>query len=590
MRIIKESDAVKLPVERSQRIFIELWYGMVHRNSLDSHRVRCMNSMNILRELFDLLSKTLPKIEEDVKRVAQEALKIIGDDKVINDHFTKTWMRLKPLIEALNGKDGSKNNALIRYFLRDFLKELGESYKKAVLFELRKAIFDTKNEEDVFKCTGTLLSLLIDEGHSIEELFAIVQNVFISNRSAVPRTFQENFEFFCQMVEREKSEYEIIFRLEGGKKPDLIPEQIAGIRFERTPSLADSTGRVRSFLSPGQNVLFARIKVVSQDDRSAGLVAKDNLEEILDLIRFELEQEVVSIDQEFISIRTDKNTSRVFKLPGHIPNPQKNVDKDSFQLFIRTVGDTFQNDPAARESRERLKSAFRFYRMGRDSQEFENKFLNWWTGLEYLVRVGERGSIIGEIEKRFLPLMVLNYTRKHLESYRNTLAYCKIEIPQKTLEKFGASDLRELGLADLFSLIHNSTDYDEIVKQLGSFPSVHLHLERFKEQTKTPKSISDFLSQHEERLQWHINRIYRIRCDIVHSAEYTVNLTLLCANLEYYLKSILSTILEQLSRNKSIISLNEVFDRIEHACSSVKNDLKRGNSDFHDFMLREGIV
>lgn len=270
MRIIRENEITKLTLERSERVFIELWYGMVHRNSLDSHRVRCMNSQNILRELSDLLSKTLPNIGDEVKRVAQEALKIVGEDRVVNEHFSKNWMRLKPLIETLMGKDVSKN-ALIRYFVRDFLQELGESYKESVLSELRKAIFDTKSEDDVFRYTGTLLSLLIDEGHSIEELFAIIQNVFISNRSASPRSFQENFDFLCQMVVRDKSSYEIIFRLAGCRKSDLIPEQIAGIRFERAVTLESATERVGSFLCPGQNVLFARIDVISQDDRSAGL-------------------------------------------------------------------------------------------------------------------------------------------------------------------------------------------------------------------------------------------------------------------------------------------------------------------------------
>lgn len=319
-------------------------------------------------------------------------------------------------------------------------------------------------------------------------------------------------------------------------------------------------------------------------------MAKDMLEEVLDLIRFELEQEVLSIDQEFVSNRIDKRTSRVFRLPGHIPNPQKNINKDSFQIFIKTVGGTFQSDPAARESRERLKSAFRFYRMGRDAQEFENKFLNWWTGLEYLLRVDERGSIIGEIERRFLPLMVLNYTKKHLETYRNSLSYCKIQIPENTLEQFGISNLREIGLAELFSLIHDPNAYDGIKKQIEHFPAVYFHLQRFKDQTKSPKAILEFLNRHEQHLKWHINRIYRIRCDIVHSAEYSLNLTLLCANLEYYLKSILSTVLEQLNRNSAIISLSEVFARIEHACSILKHELHSGKPESHMSVLREGII
>jgi hypothetical protein len=42
-----------------------------------------MNSLNILRELYELIRKKLPKIEDDIKKTAEEALDIIGRDKPI---------------------------------------------------------------------------------------------------------------------------------------------------------------------------------------------------------------------------------------------------------------------------------------------------------------------------------------------------------------------------------------------------------------------------------------------------------------------------------------------------------------------------
>ena len=64
-----------------------------------------------------------------------------------------------------------------------------------------------------------------------------------------------------------------------------------------------SNNKVKKFLNPDQNVLFAKFKVPAQDDRSAGLLAKKELDGILDLIRFELENRVISVESDFISIR-----------------------------------------------------------------------------------------------------------------------------------------------------------------------------------------------------------------------------------------------------------------------------------------------
>ena len=377
-------------------------------------------------------------------------------------------------------------------------------------------------------------------------------------------------------------EYEIIFRLAGFKRKEDILGNIGNISFQKEIKIDGITFRrnedaARSFLNPSEKFLFAKVPVTATDDRSAGFKAKEDLEEILDLIRFEMEWGVVSISKPFLAIRPKEQKASLFSFPYQIPNPRKSIREREFRDFLDMTRTILEASKIKLESRKKIKSALRYYRMGSDSDEFENKFLNWWTALEYLLREGDKGSIIEQVEKRLVTTLLLIYTTKHLDSIQSTLTFCK------------QGDYLDLSRKDMFLLLRDAGKYKRIQSDLIDYPVVAFYLDWFQKNTKDPNSLKDYLARHEERLRWHINRIWRVRCDIVHSAEYSINLTLLSANLEYYLKSLLLIILNHLKRNPTIESLGEFFERNEFSCENLKNDLQNGNEDSLFEILNEEI-
>ncbi len=448
MRIIRESKRVVLPKDSAHRFFIQAWYSLVHRNSLDSHRVRCMNSLNILRELDELIIKThLPGIFNDIKKAAEEALEILKGDQIIQMHYQRSSSIIEELLlKIIKADKRGPETTLASYYIKDLLHDFHGSYKRNVLSSLEKAIFDDKSESDIFEFTGALLSTLIDEGYSIEGLYSIVQDIFIANKSR--KSFSENYQFMKRIVDHTHSGYDIVFRLVGCNKPDFLPPKIAGVFFEKEPIFENAETRIKSFLSPGQSVLFGTIPVTAQDDRSAGLVARKTLDDVLDLMRFELEQDIIEVDTEFLSRRSD-GKSRIFKLPSEIPNPTRNISAEEFASFVERLAELLTNELLDKGSKERMSSAIRFYRMGRDASQFENKFLNWWTALEYLVR-HEQGDIIKEIEGKLKAVLVINYIGKYLESFRRALSYCRTVPSDSIATSYDIKSYSDLGLYDFW--------------------------------------------------------------------------------------------------------------------------------------------
>ena len=594
MRIFKETKSIQLPEDITHRFFIQIWYSLVHRNSLDSHRVRCMNSLNILRENQDLILKeNLGDIYEDIRRGAEESLVILSRDKIVSKYFSEHFNRIKPLLEDIakgTKKEESRPSVkMLSYYLKDILSELVEKYKTNILVELEKAIFESKSQLEIYEYTGTLLSVLIDEGHSIEELFGIIQNIFINNRRGKEFSFADNFQLTKQIVDHGNYTYQSLFRLKGCKKNEFLPSELTDIQFEKEPVIENADETVKSFLYPGQKIVFAKITAAAQDDRSAGIIAKKRLDDLLDLIRFELEQEVITVDKKFVSIRPDKLTARIFRLPSEIPNPNKNITAEDFKQFIHRVNNLIETHSIDRESREKIKSAIRFYRMGRDSEQFGNKYLNWWTALEYLLR-SAKGKIIDEIENKLKAVLLSNYITKYLQSYKSTLSYCRVKPTMTVCEKFSIATFAELSNFDFFYLLRDQTEIDSIDMQLSKYPAVVFRLDRFINRIKNSNSLLSFISAHEKNVSWHIHRIWRVRCDIVHSAEYSLNLILLSANLEYYLKYLLNIILSALNENKSISGLNELFTRMDYVQKRLMKELNEDKQVCLDELLKgEGL-
>ena len=574
MRIIKDFKRTRLPSDSAKRFFIQSWFSLIHMNSLDSHRVRCMNTINIIDELADLISlskSNLPNIKDEIVRVANEACEIINNDQIVQEYFGHLWQNLEPLLNDINQKKSPSK--VLSYFLNDFQADLDVRYKGLLIDGIKREIYELKNYQRLFMYVGALLSILIHDGHSLAELFAIVRDIFISNKSHQTFSFDDNFEFVLGIINRKPSQYNIIFRLQGCQKYDHLKTML-GERISEGIEINSDSSSVRKFLSPGQNVLFAKFGISAQDDRSAGLLAKKELDSILDLIRFELEHSVISVEDEFISIRSNERAARRFRLPSIIPNPAQRIDPQHFENFVDRFNRVFQNDKLNSESKEKIRSALRFYRMGRDSDLFENKFLNWWTALEFLTRTGEKGGIIDEVKGKLMPILLLHYLEKHLISYRNAMVFCGIrDVDNQT------------SAADLFTLIHDSEKFPYIFKQIEGVPFLQYKISEFKSQTIDAKVLRAFLERHEKHLKWHIHRIWRVRCDIVHSAEYSLNLNLLSANLEYYLKSLLTLIIDTCASRQSICSINELFERYQHAYEHLREEMEKEQTDLHNSML-----
>jgi hypothetical protein len=116
MRVLE--DISKYPADPAQRFFVQAWYSMVHRDSLDSHRVRSMDALNILREVQGLLGKRhIQSIQKDIRRAAEEASDIIHGDPLLAKQFPLHVRRVEPLLAKAASDDKGQPSAALSYYI-----------------------------------------------------------------------------------------------------------------------------------------------------------------------------------------------------------------------------------------------------------------------------------------------------------------------------------------------------------------------------------------------------------------------------------------------------------------------------------------
>ena len=130
-----------------------------------------------------------------------------------------------------------------------------------------------------------------------------------------------------------------------------------------------------------------------------------------------------------------------------------------------------------------------------------------------------------------------------------------------------------MSIKELYLALREKTNKTAFEAICSDDPYLWLHLGEFIDSISTHKGLLSIIKCHEQRLRWQIQRIYRARCDVVHSARQVANAGLLCANLEFYLKTTLNSMLIEFQGVATLKSPHEFFERCRYPVSYTHLDV-----------------
>ena len=566
MRVIRLSESAATSLRSHEKLFVELWYGMTHMLSLDSYRVRCMNARSIATEVNEeLATGRLSDVERE--SLCQEALEIWDHDPVMHSAFPGHLEVVRPALKA--APDGKKNGAAeLRYCVADIAAVLQRDYFRELL-ELMPGAIKPGNEQEIHTLLNAFLSSLIEQGWPLESLFHSHRHFLVQTGYS----FSKNLRFLLEVYKKQPIQFRVTLKLHGSEKLRTIQEY--GIfRFSDTAPDAGASPEVQKFASAGKAVTFAECALDAFNHLSAAFTAREAFEELMDLLRFGFEQDVLRIAPDSLVLREEDAKLRIVHVENRIPNPQEKTDRVRFQRFTKRLNSVVSRSGIEGVSRRQLQAAIRHYRFGRDSEDLRDKFMNWWMGLEALASTG-RGGIGETVTRNVSRAMVVPYAFRLLRDLMVTLKYCQIEWDGQLPAKSGCDDLSTLSVSQLLSLLQSEAAQDELWQRCEGHPVVAFRGRAICEWVSSPTSFVAGLESHLRHLEWHLRRLYRIRCRLIHGSDVRFHLGLFAANLEYYLRRAILFVLDAFHEHDHVASLGEVFGRSELTYDRVVASLKK---------------
>lgn len=571
-----------------QRFFIEKSLELLNYRTIDSYRVRLNNPKTILEELKYCLQEfeknrvkhfnTIKAKENDKKALVDEAIILLKYEPNYLQFKSISKPYLEQLLKTINEHNYKKVISSI-----EILIDENKDYLITTINGL-KAIIDANHTdlqalEKLDKTLNILFTELISKGYSKGFLYKIIYGIFVSTLKSTS-DFEPHFANFRSRVIDAESEHNVIFRIDTTLKVYEAISAITHPTFTLSDDIDDIklkgtivNGELDGFKSKANNRKFITCNVNAYDYLAALKKASNVLSEYLDVVNLGLSDEFLYIHSRALVIDTRSPEKGNFQNNVNILDGKYKVEKDHYIQFSKKLPDIINNGSILNETKEKIKSAIRYLRLGNQSTEMEHKFINYWIGLEYLFSNYESQSTINRIKDHFITAHCLAYIIRNLFSFKKS---------------FLQLSSAHIALVPSYNNIDDSFLQDEkFYEEIGTnlitnFPLLAyraLKLKQWLFHSKKPSNATDYINHHKDNLEIHFTRIYRLRNEIIHDAATNTNNEQIASNLRYYLTFILNELIDFLSKHDKLeLSIEDYF---------ILNEIKLGNIAQQGYLVKD---
>ena len=544
----------------AEKFFIERSLELVNSKTIDTYRARLHNPKTILQELHQVLvdwDKNKLKKFDTAKLVVDESSLLLKNEKELafssidKDYFQE-------LLKTVSEKQYQNLTAATQMVLSentDYINSIFSKTKEEVDSCNQNLELQTHDLIELERLTGTLITELLSIGYSKTYLNNSIYLTFAKNTSQ--NTFDKCFQIFSELKDREEEEFSIVFKLIIPKK--ALRNQLKIIQNDQVDydqefifNLVKGTNdRGVKFIEISKR--FSRhllIKVKSKDYDTVVEKAKEMLSDILDRVFLGYNQPNIIIYKEALVIGTAK--------PERAESSPVNYRIFGSYISSQNLYETLQNKLSAilgnqvisRDTKQKIKSSIRYLRLGNDSTELEQKFLNYWIGLEFIFSTSIKDiSSFSRLKENFPNSHQLIYYKRNIREFHEDIKRLRIHTE---LDFFHDEYSRYLNVEDNYDFIK---DTYLARRPILSFRAYQLKRTLFQTERRVER-----IRGHRKDLEWNLSRIYRIRNEIIHEAALKPNISRISSHIRYYLTFVIISVIEYLANSPIDINSDRQID------------------------------
>ena len=576
----------KNPTYQLQEVFfVEKVVELLHRMSIDTYRSMSMNPRTILVELNMLLRDERIVNNKAISYAIDEArILLMEEDFDIIKYGSISKGALIGLLSAIEKATGNdvykaKQRASLAIEALVLVNNKGYGLNLLVAIEAHLAGYNTAaSAEEIYQYFEKLQRLithftteLISHGYSKSFLYRFFSNNFV-NKSAVGTAFSDGIKNVTGLLTYSEKAFEVVFKI---SLPSSIADEITFLEPAKIKLAADIDDivanypakinpQVSSFPTKGiGRTKFLRICTEALDSFTALDKARAIMAENLDLIHLGYSNDNVFPENQVLiveSLDAGKFYFQVRALHYEMDGDFRNGE-DLYKRFSDCLHRITSNSSIVQATKEKIKSAIRYLRLGNEALEIEHKFLNYWIAMEYLFAGLKDRSDINDIKTYFSRIHANIYIKRLLNDLNNNLHRLRLAT---TLPNYLPASLDYLMVVDAYDKIINdhSTDFPLLAHRAIKlkkvlFPPAPANPPAGKQRPRMP--IEFLMHRHIKHLELHLSRMYRIRNTIIHNAAINMDIISTTASLRYYLTFILSAAIKELTENGNLTSIEDFF-------------------------------
>lgn len=551
--MLKEQNDLQLRqkgVKEEAILFFQIWQELVNERTLDIYQYRVLTSLSALEELADVLRKTLDGVftnDANVESCREETLHILNSDVILEKHYKSVVNRLRFGMGQKPKTDAEKTRLLAQ--VKYAINEIAPTYEMIVLEELKTSIISGEPQKITF-CANIVASQAVYNGWSSQAL-----NDFL-------RFFREDKEFDMQwesfkeaILNREEKSHDVLIHIpfrnqKNGENLDTLNVLgNLGLNIYTYGQLTrdySSISDIDTLL--GAEKRYFRIQVLAYDVYAAAHKAIRRISDLLNMASFF--NLVSAWDLSAVSFVVINNVNKYHKA-FNAEQLYKTYDYlDSSGKIFENTRNIFTNDNKI-AFREKLTGTFSYVNISRTSLFQEEKYMNLWVALESLARTRMYQDIISNVKQTVPAAMSLRYIYRIVRNYVEDCIRCKIEFdfPNHYIDM--KQESKQNMVKETIEVFRSSTLYNILLQKSEVNSLLKYRTETIHDILNDMKILNDKVKNHHNRVEWQIQRLYRIRNEIVHSAlQNETSLIVYIEHLYDYLSTYIAEIVTSMSERQ----------------------------------------
>lgn len=530
--------------------FYQVWQELVNEKTLDIYQYRILTSLSALEELAEVLRKTLAGVftnDANVDSCREETLYILNTDILMDKYYKGIANRLRFALGPKPKSEAEKNRLLAQ--VNYAINEISASYEKAAINELKNSIF-VGEIKDIEFYSNIIASQAAHNGWSSRALMDLLR--FFKEE----KDYDGQWEMFeTAILDHAKKAHDVLIYIpfrnqKNGDEIDTL-EVLGNLgldvyTYEQLIHEFYELDDIRSLLNAQKR--YFRVQVNSFDIYSAAHTAIRKISDQLNMASF---YNLVSAwdlsSVSIVSINTITKYHRAFNAEqlyktydyldssGKVFDYTKNILADENKFTLR----------------EKLTGSFGYANISRASLFQEEKYMNLWVALESLARTKMYPDIISNVKQTVPAAMSLRYIYRIVRNYVEDCIRCQVEfdfpdhvvdMKQDTKQKMVKETIEVFRTPTLYNMLLQKSEINSLLK----YRTVVIH-----DILNGIKVLQAKVKNHHNRVEWQIQRLYRIRNEITHSAlQNETSLIMYIEHLYDYLATYITEIVTCITERK----------------------------------------